>query len=69
MLPRVSVPTVLKEIHNAPTGGHLGVKKTMEKPGDSTGLVNVKMWRTGVGIAQCVGPESHNPRSIKHLCK
>ena len=31
MLPRVSVPKVLKEIHNAPTGGHLGVTKTMEK--------------------------------------
>lgn len=31
MLPQVSVPTVLKEIHNAPTGGHLGVTKTLEK--------------------------------------
>ena len=31
VLPRVLIPTVLQEVHNAPTGGHLGVTKTLEK--------------------------------------
>jgi hypothetical protein len=31
VLPKVLVPDVLKELHDTPTGGHLGVRKTLYK--------------------------------------
>ena len=31
VLPQDLVPTVLEQLHNAPSGSHLGVSKTVEK--------------------------------------
>ena len=30
-LPKVLVPSILSELHDAPTGGHLGVSKVLDK--------------------------------------
>ncbi|KAL5516500.1 hypothetical protein EMCRGX_G001844 [Ephydatia muelleri] len=36
VLPQDLVPTVLEQLHNAPSGSHLGVSKTVEKSGNAS---------------------------------
>ena len=49
VLPASLVPGVLSGLHDTPVGGHLGVKKTLEKfRCGSIGQARKKMWRSGV---------------------
>lgn len=57
VLPASLVHEVLTGVHNSPAGGHMGVKKTLEKIGRvSTGPGRGRMWSSGAIAANCVIP-------------
>uniref|UniRef100_A0A8C5FYF3 Gypsy retrotransposon integrase-like protein 1 n=1 Tax=Gouania willdenowi TaxID=441366 RepID=A0A8C5FYF3_GOUWI len=63
VLPRALVPEVLKQLHNTPTGGHLGIQKLQGKVKDHFFWLgwfeDVKQWRRQ--CADCASRKSQGP--------
>ena len=57
VMPPSTVPSVLTELHDSLSGGHLGVGKVLEKI--QARLVNVMTWKNGVDPAIFAGPLKH----------
>ena len=61
VLPVSLVPEVLSGLHDSPVGGHLGVKKMLQKvQRHFYGLDREKMWRSGVLAVPTVVQEYHH---------
>ena len=60
VIPPSTVPSVLSELHDSLSGGHLGVGKVWKRFGPGfIGLDNVMTWKNGVNPAIFVGPLKH----------
>eukprot|EP00731_Ephydatia_muelleri_P019115 Em0011g1155a len=68
VIPRTSIQAVLKEFHDTPTGGHLGLRKTLEKEKTwapmQSGLVGTPMQRVAMDI---LGPLPVTARENKYV--
>jgi hypothetical protein len=65
VVPRSRGKDVLTELHDGPSGGHLGVNKTLIKFGkDPTGYKQKQISRNGVGNATSVQPAAGHGQGI-----
>ena len=69
VVPKSLQRTVLQLLHNSPSGGHLGITKTLpiKSETDSTGMGCVMMWKFGANLARCVVPEIIHNVNLEHL--